>query len=159
MIVIFIVAICSMHSKDKKSKKQLEKNEEILAKLPDIYYTATDSFFGNLEVFHYTSSNRSIYLKKKGDELISCPLSQLDVFFYKETRVIKHYRITCKNGSKEITFYGSVSGDGMGFTKEQWEVIYSTLTLAGVTRNVAIMGKSYKNMEKATTVLKILSKL
>ena len=41
-IVIIISAICCgfMSPKDKKSKKQLAKNEECLANLPDIFYKA-----------------------------------------------------------------------------------------------------------------------
>lgn len=167
IIIIVIIAFCCGGSKDKKSQKQLQENEDALAKLPDIYYkskdlSTLDRFFRGcsnkdiLDIFQYTSTNRSIYLKMKDGRSISCPLAELDVLFdkVKTGPVTSIYRIVCKKGSTKFSFYGFDT-----FTDEQWEVIYSTLTLAGITRNVKIMGKKYQNMQKAVTVLKILSKL
>lgn len=158
-----IIAICSTYKKDKKSEKQLAKNEESLSKLPDIYYKAKDlpDWFASdeyvLEVFQYISNNRTIYLKMKKGSSIVCPIADLDVRFdkIKISPFKKVYYITCKNRSNTINFYGY---DEV-FTSKQWEVIYSTLTLAGVTRNVSIMGSAYKNMEKAAAVLKIIKAL
>lgn len=169
LIIIMIIAICSTYKKDKKSKKQLAKNEECLSKLPDMYYTANknnlsslDKFFISdkdmLEVFQYTSSSRSIYLKMKDGRSISCPLSELDVRFDKVkifSSVRKVYYAYCKHGSTNFSFYEFPEV----FTSKQWEVIFSTLTLAGTTRNVDIMGSAYKNMERANTVLKIIKAL
>lgn len=167
-IVIIIIAICCsfMSPKDKKSKKQLAKNEEFLAKLPDIFYKAHEmsstekalnlwpSNKDLLDIFQYTSENRNIYLKMKDGRSISCPLSELDVEFDKVHKTYI-YRIVVKNGKTKFSFYGFE----YVFTKKQWDVIFSTLTLAGITRNVSIMGKAYKNMEKAATILKIIKEI
>ncbi|MDE6722278.1 MAG: hypothetical protein K2J84_09070, partial [Bacteroidaceae bacterium] len=161
-IVIIIIAICCgfMSPKD---KKQLAKNEECLAKLPDIFYKAHEmsstekalnlwpSNKDLLDIFQYTSENRCIYMKMKDGRSISCPLSELDVEFDKVART-SLYRIVVRNGKTKFSFYGFE----YVFTKKQWDVIFSTLTLAGITRNASIMGKAYKNMEKAATILKII---
>ena len=88
----------------------------------------------------------------KDGRYVDCPLSLLDVTFDVACGI---YRIVIKHNNVKFSFYRY---DHI-FTKKEWEIILDTLTLAGTTRNVAIMGSAYKNMSKVNTVLKIIKAL
>ena len=164
IIIIVVWIIVKSNSKDKKSKKELAINEARTASLPDMAFyakemTSTQKALNMwpgdkdlLQEFRYTSSSRMIYLRMKDGRFVNCPLSQLDVTFDKVSGL---YRIVIKNGNVKFSFYQY----SYVFTDNEWDVIMSTLTLAGTTRNVEIMGSTYKNLSKVNTVLKIISKL
>ena len=164
IIIIVVWAIVKANSKDKKSKKEQAINEEKTASLPDMAFyakemTSTQKALNMwpgdkdlLQEFRYTSSNRMIYMKMRDGRFVNCPLSQLDVTFDKVSGM---YRIIIKNGGVKFSFYQY----SYIFSDDDWEVILSTLTLAGTTRNVEIMGSTYKNLSKANMVLKIIAKL
>lgn len=88
----------------------------------------------------------------KDGRYVNCPLSQLDVSFDKVNAI---YRFVIRYNNVKFSFYQWA----YTFTDKEWDVIINTLTLAGTTRNVSIMGASYKNLQKANTVLKILKAL
>lgn len=160
-IIIAIIAIYKSSSPDKKSKKQIEENNAAIAQLPDISFSAKEMssmqkalnmWPGDkdlLQEFKYISSSQTIYMRMKDGRAVCCPLSQLDVTFDKLNGL---YRIVIKNGAVKFSFYKF----SYVFTNREWDVILDTLTLAGTTRNVEIMGTTYKNMTKANTVLKII---
>ena len=164
IIVIVVLVIVKLNSKDKKSSKVQAINEEKTASLPDMVFYAKEmtstqkalnlwpSDKDLLQEFMYSSSNRMIYLKMRDGRFVNCPLSQLDVTFDKVSGL---YRIVIQNGNVKFSFYQYA----YIFTDNEWDVIMSTLTLAGTTRNVEIMGATYKNLNKVNTVLKIISKL
>ncbi len=164
IIIIVIWAIVKANSPDKRSKKELARNEKQIAQLPNMTLYAKEMSSTQkalnlwpgdkdlLQVFKYTNNNQQIYLKMKDGRSVNCPLSQLDVTFDKVSGV---YRIVIKNNSTTFSFYKY----DYVFTEKEWEVILNTLTLAGTTRNVAIMGSTYKNLNKVNTVLKIIKAL
>ena len=88
----------------------------------------------------------------KDGRFVNCPLSQLDITFDKVGAL---YRIVVKHNNVKFSFYQYA----YVFSDKEWEVILDTLTLAGTTRNVSIMGSAYKNLNKANTVLKIIKAL
>jgi len=164
IIIIVVWVIVKSNSKDKKSKKEQAINEEKTASLPDMAFyakemTSTQKALNMwpgdkdlLQEFRYISSSRMIYLKMKDGRFVNCPLSQLDVTFDKVSGI---YRIVIKNSNVKFSFYQY----SYVFTDNEWDVILSTLTLAGTTRNVEIMSSTYKNLSRANTILKIISKL
>lgn len=164
IICIVVYAIYKANSKDKKSINDIVINEEKTVKLPDISFYAKEmtstqkalnmwpSDKDLLQIFRYTSSTRTIYMKMKDGRYVDRPLSQLDVTFDVASGI---YRIVIKNNNVKFSFYRY----DYVFTKKEWEIILDTLTLAGTTRNVAIMGSAYKNMSKVNTVLKIIKAL
>ena len=166
LFIIFIVVfvIIASNSKDTKSKKELAKNCQIIATLPDISFRAKEMTSTQkalnlwprdndiLQEFKYLSENKTIYLKMKDGRYVDCPLSQLDVTFDKVNAI---YRFVIRYKDVKFSFYQWA----YTFTDKEWDVIINTLTLAGITRNVAIMGASYKNLQKANTVLKIIKAL
>jgi len=161
VIIIVVVIIANSNSPDKKSYKQQVIDEERTANLPDMYFHAkemtstqkalnmwpSDNYL--LQEFGYTSSNRMIYIKMKDGKSVNCPLSALDVTFYKAGAI---YRFLIRNNNVEFIFnqYAYV------FTDKEWDIIVSTLTLAGTTHNIGIMSSAYKNMTKVNTILKII---
>lgn len=164
IIIIIIWAIVKSNSKDKKSQKEQAIDEEKTASLPDMTFyakemTSTQKALNMwpgdkdlLQEFRYTSSNRMIYMKMRDGRFVNCPLSQLDVTFDKVSGM---YRIVIKNDNVKFSFYQYP----YVFTDKEWDIILSTLTLAGTTRNVEIMGSTYKNLSKVNTVLKIIKAL
>lgn len=164
IIIIIIWAIVKSNSKDKKSQKEQAIDEEKTASLPDMTFyakemTSTQKALNMwpgdkdlLQEFRYTSSNRMIYMKMRDGRFVNCPLSQLDVTFDKVSGM---YRIVIKNDNVKFSFYQY----SYVFTDKEWDIILSTLTLAGTTRNVEIMGSTYKNLSKVNTVLKIIKAL
>ena len=164
IIIIVVWTIVKASSRDKKGKKEQAINEEKTASLPDMAFyakemTSTQKALNMwpgdkdlLQEFRYTSSNRMIYLKMRDGRFVYCPLSQLDVTFDKVSGI---YRIVINNVNVKFSFYQYP----YVFTNSEWEIILSTLTLAGTTRNVEIMGSTYKNLSKINMVLKIISKL
>ena len=164
IIIIIIWAIVKSNSKDKKSQKEQAIDEEKTASLPDMTFyakemTSTQKALNMwpgdkdlLQEFRYTSSNRMIYMKMREGRFVNCPLSQLDVTFDKVSGM---YRIVIKNDNVKFSFYQYP----YVFTDKEWDIILSTLTLAGTTRNVEIMGSTYKNLSKVNTVLKIIKAL
>ena len=164
VIILVVIAIKAATSPDKKSKKEQAANEEKIANLPDMAFSAKELTSTQralnlwpgkedlLQEFRYTSSTGRIFLKMKDGRAVNCPLSQLDVAFDKVSGV---YRFEIKNNGTKFSFYRY----DYVFTSNEWDVIIDTLTLAGTTRNVAIMGSAYKNMTKVNTVLKIIKAL
>ena len=163
-IFIIVFALIASNSKDSKSKKKLAENSRIISTLPDISFRAKEmtsmqkalNLWPNdndiLQEFKYFKENKTIYLKMKDGRYVNCPLSLLDVTFDKVNAL---YRFVIRNNDVKFSFYQW----DYTFTKKEWDVIINTLTLAGTTRNVAIMGTSYKNLQKANTVLKIIKAL
>lgn len=164
IICIVVYAIYKANSKDKKSINDIVQNEERTASLPDMSFNAKEMTSTQkalnmwpgskdlLQTFRYTSSTKTIFLKMKDGRYVNCPLSQLDVTF---DNVGGIYRIEIKKDDVKFSFYRY----DYVFDKKEWEIILDTLTLAGTTRNVAIMGSAYKNMSKVNTVLKIIKAL
>ena len=164
IFVILVVVVAKTNSKDKKSRKQQAINEERIANLPTMYFCAKEltsvqkalnmwpGVNDLLQEFLYNSSNRGIYMKMKDGRFVNCPLSALDVTFDKVNGI---YRIVIKNNNVKFSFYRF----SYVFTDKEWDIILSTLTLAGTTRNVDIMGATYKNLTKVNTILKIIKAL
>ena len=164
IIIIVVWAIAKSNSPDKKSSKQQAIDEERTANLPDMAFyakemTPTQKALNMwpgakdlLQEFRYSSNNRIIYLKMKDGRFVNCPLSALDVTFDKVSGI---YRIVIKNSNVKFSFYQY----DYVFTDKEWDIILSTLTLAGTTHNVEIMGSTYKNLTKVNTVLKIIKAL
>lgn len=164
ILIIVVLLFLRSISPDKKSKKQQAINEEKIANLPDMAFYAKELTSVQkalnlwpgtkdlLQEFRYTSSNRMIYLKMKDGRFVNCPLSELYVSFDKLNGI---YRLRIKKNNVKFSFYRF----DYVFTSKEWDVILYTLTLAGITRNVKIMGSAYKNMEKFNAVLKIIKAL
>lgn len=163
-IIIIIIVVNNANKPDKKNNKEIAINQQKVANLPDMYFHAKEltstqkalnlwpSDKDMLQVFKYDSGTQFIYLKMKDGRFVNCPLSQLDVTFDKLNGI---YYLYIKQGQVKFSFYRY----DYVFTKNEWDIILDTLTLAGITRNVAILGTTYKNMEKANTVLKIIKAL
>ena len=163
-ILVIVFAIIATNSPDKKSKKEIANNNAKIADLPDMAFYAKNltsaqkalnlwpSDSDMLQAFKYISSTRLIYMKMKDGRFVNCPLSQLDITFDKVGAL---YRIVVKHNNVKFSFYQYA----YVFSDKEWEVILDTLTLAGTTRNVSIMGSAYKNLNKANTVLKIIKAL
>lgn len=161
VIIIVVVIIIKSNSPDNKSYKQQAIDEERTANLPDMYFHAKEMTSAQkalnmwprdsdlLQEFRYTGSNRLIYMKMKDGRLVNCPLSALDVTFDKVGAL---YRFVIKNSNVTFSFYQY----SYVFTDKEWDIIISTLTLAGITRNVGIMGSTYKNITRVNTILKII---
>lgn len=164
IICIVVYAIYKANSKDKKSINDIVQNDKKIASLPDMSFNAKEMTSTQkalnmwpgskdlLQAFRYTSNTKTIFLKMKDGRYVNCPLSQLDVTFDVVNGI---YRIVVKHNNVKFSFYKY----DYVFTKKEWEIILDTLTLAGTTRNVAIMGSAYKNMSKVNTVLKIIKAL
>ena len=167
LIIIFIVFVIYQAIKnpsDKKSKKEEIHDEEEISKLPNINFKGKPltswecvaNMFprknGILDVFMYNSSDRSIYMRMLDGRSISCPLSKLDVSFDKVNPLFRFY---VTDGNTKFSFYNFA----YVFSEKQYEVIIGVLLLAGTTHNKSIMGSTYKNMSRAATVIKIMSKL
>ena len=165
VIILVVLSIIQANSPDKKSKKQLAINEKRIAVLPDMEFYAKEmsSMMKALNLwpddkvllqeFKYTSINKMIYLKTKDGKFIKCSLSDLVVYFDKGKG--GPYQITVKNNSTKLFFYALSTL----FTNKEWDIILSTLTLAGTTYNVDILGSTYKNLTKVNTVLRIIKAL
>lgn len=164
VIICVVWAIVKSNSPDKRSSKQQAQNEERTANLPDMYFCSKEMTSAQkalnvwpsdkdlLHEFRYMSSNRMIYLKMRDGRFVNCPLSALDVTFDKAGAL---YRFVIKNNNTKFSFYKY----DFIFTDKEWDIIISTLTLAGITRNVKIMGSTYKNLSRANTVLRIIKAL
>lgn len=165
IIFIFICFIISLfvNPADKKSKKEKAKDDQALMELPDIHMKGKKlekwenalNLFPNekeiLDVFEYHRADKSVTIKVLSGEGISCPLAQIDVTFNK---VAGRYEFIVSHEKKSIKFY-----DYSVFTPKEYDVIIGVLWLAGTTHNRQIMGSTYKNMSRAATIIKILSKL
>ena len=167
LIIIFIVFVIYQAIKnpsDKKSKKEEIHDEEEISKLPNINFKGEPltswecvaNMFprknGILDVFMYNSSDRSIYMRMLDGRSISCPLSKLDVSFDKVNPLFRFY---VTDGNTKFSFYNFA----YVFSEKQYEVIIGVLLLAGTTHNKSIMGSTYKNLSKISTIVKIISKL
>ncbi len=157
LIVLIVIVVISSNSKDKKSNKQLAKNEELLKQIPDMYYVAREMTSAQralnlwprdkdmLDVFQYKSDTREIYLKMKDGRSISCPLADLDVGFGAVDRYCQLHCIIIRQYDQILfTFYEYA----YTFTDEEWNDILATLTFAGTTRNVAIMSERFRKTQK-----------
>lgn len=166
LLIIIGVAICIYNAThaDHKSSKQKMEQESAIENLPDIYLRAHQMTSGQkalnlwpsdrdlLEIFQYTRAGKVVYLKMKDGRSISCPLSDLDVYFDKSKSL---YRIVVTYKQMKFSFY---SYDFV-FTSNEYNTIYNTLLLAGKTHNAAIMGQTYKNIAAAGKILKVISKM
>ena len=164
IVLGFIIYKAIVNPSDKKDKKEIVEDKEKIAQLPDICFKgkelsslqrAANMFPGKkdiLDIFKYNSSDHSIYMKMLDGRNISCFLSELDVTFDKVSSI---YRFLVTDGKTKFSFYQF----DFVFSKEQYEVITGVLLLAGTTHNKSIMGSTYKNMSRAATVIKIMSKL
>lgn len=165
VIVLVVLSIVQANSPDKKSKKQLAINEKRIAVLPDMAFYSKEmssmmkalNLWPNdkvlLQEFKYTSINKMIYLKMKDGKFVNCFLSDLVAYFDKGKG--EFYQITVKNNNTKFSFYTFPTH----FTDKEWYIILNTLTLAGTTYNVDILGSTYKNLSKVNTVLRIIKAL
>ncbi len=165
-LIIFVI-VKIINPADKKSEKQKAKDDQALTELPDICLKGKSlgkwekalnlcpKDKETLDVFEYRRSDRSITIKVKNGDTISCPLEQLDVNFEKVVGMYGMYEFKVSHEKRKIKFYNF---DNV-FSKKEYDVIIGVLWLAGTTHNREIMGSTYKNMSRAATVIKILSKL
>lgn len=161
IIVFIIILIIARYQDDKKSNKELARIEYQTQQLPDLYFcmhqmTSTQKVLNLwpsdndiLQSFKYEANTRVITLTMKDGRSITCPLSELFVDFDK---VQSMYRFEVKYGGSKFSFYQYA----YIYTDKEWDIIISVLTLAGHTRNVSIMGSTYKNLSRASTILKII---
>ena len=146
LIICFVIyAFYKAGSKDKKSIEDIVNKENKIASLSNMSFVAKEMTFTQnvlnklpskydlLQEFGYTSNTKTIYLKMKDGRYVKCPLSQLDVLF---DNVKGTYRIAIThNNSFQFSFYVYNNI----FKDTEWKAIIDTLTLAGTTRNAAIM--------------------
>ena len=158
LIIIFIVFVIYQAIKnpsDKKSKKEEIHDEEEILKLPNINFKGKPltSWECVANMFPRKNDILDVFMYNSSDgRSISCPLSKLDVSFDKVNPL---YRFYVTDGNTKFSFYNFA----YVFSEKQYEVIIGVLLLAGTTHNKSIMGSTYKNLSRISTIVKILSKL
>ena len=164
IILITIVAIyCTIKAQNTADKRSATADRQI-QELPPIHFhsqkTSTvnkilsleffESKDGILEDFRYNNGNLTLTLRS-GQQL-SGRLDQLAVRFEKISGLtVISVGYSDKN---KITF-----SQYNNFTDNQWDTIINVLMLAGTTYGAYIFGSTYKNINRANLVMKVLSKL
>ena len=163
-VIAIIVCVIKASGADKRSDKEKAEIAEKVATLPDMSFVAKEMTSAQkaaylwpgdkdlLQVFKYDSDTQTIYMEMKDGRSVNCLLSELRVDFGKVNSL---YRIEIHHESVKFSFYKY----SFVFTNDEWDCILNTLLLAGTTSNAAIMGSAYKNVNRAMTIMKILSKL
>ena len=159
VIIGIICLIISYNSKDKRSSSADQQIHE----LPPIHFhslrNSTAKKFLTLELFEsnkailedFNYNNGYLTLTMRNGKSISGPLNQMTVRFEKMSGFIV---ITVSSQRRKVQF-----SNYDNFTADQWDTIISVLMLAGTTYGAYIFGSTYKNMNRATLAMKIISKL
>lgn len=162
-IIWAVIMIKKMFTADKRNDEQQALVDKQIAELPDINICAKEmtstqkalnlwpSDKDLLKIFRYNHNTKKLYMQMKDGRSVDCGLNELKVEFAKMgTLCVEIHR----NG-----FLFSFYQYDYVFTDKEWEVILSTLSLAGKTEGIWVLGDSYKNMSKAKTVMKIIKLL
>ena len=158
LIILVIIFIIGYNKKDKRPSNA----DAQIGQLPPIHLRArTDGTAGRLwtgELLESDSNilkefrhnNGIITLILKTDIGLQAPLKDLIVRAEKSTNIY----ISVTYEGQKITFVKIGN-----FTSDEWDTIISVLSLAGTTYGMDIFGSTYKNISRAATIVKIISKL
>lgn len=159
LIIIIIIAIVSYNKKDKRPANA----DAQISQLPPIRLCSSQEGTGSrfisgelfesdsnvLREFRHEHGNISIVMKN--GKTLSAPLRYITV---RAEKVGAAYTLTVSYSNNKIT----ISKIG-NFSSTDWDTIIGVLSLAGTTYGMEIFGSTYKNISRAATVAKIISKL
>lgn len=162
IIIVIIIAIMAVIASNQPDKKNKEKVEEEISKLPKIYLKSrTLTGFEKamnlayddtciLDSFLYEQG--TVKLTMKNGKVLWFPLSEAEVRFEKDK--IRGIFVTVKHCRGKVKF-----NEITNFNNQEWEVIYKVLSLAGTTYGTDIFSNWNKNLSKINSILKIIKAL
>ncbi|MGJ0550370.1 hypothetical protein [Phocaeicola vulgatus] len=156
--IIIIIVLCLIFG-NKADKKNIQKDNEEIDKLPRIYFKSKNltgtqkflnlAFFDNEILNSFLYDNKRITLVMKNGRVVSAPLQEVEVHFTKTKGIIE---VTVKGGNSKIEFREM---DHL-FSHQEWEVIYRVLSLAGTTYGKDIFSDWNKNLGTVNSILKAM---
>ncbi len=158
-IIVIIIFIVSYNKKDKR----IENADEKIQELPPIHFFSrqqnTGARFWSGELFEsngnvlreFNYNHGFLTLSMKNGKRVSDLLSAMTVRFEK-LQGVTYITVKSKGSKVRIIMLGN-------FSDSQWETMIEVLMLAGTTYGASIFGSAYKNINRATLAIKIISKL